>query len=140
MDVLPAVHANGAVHVLATTFEGTRAALRAAIPLARGSDARVIVIVPKIVSYALPVDERIDSSDFIMRRYREMARELDGEPQFRLCLCRRVDDMLRQLLPPAARVVVGGRVRSWLPTEETRLVRQLTARGHDVVFVPLEVQ
>jgi hypothetical protein len=51
-----AAAAQGAIHVLATTLEGTRAALATAIPLARGSGSRLIVIVPKVVSYAVPAD------------------------------------------------------------------------------------
>jgi hypothetical protein len=48
-------HTQPTVHVLATGVDGTRGALATAIPLARGSRARVAVMVPQVVPYPLAV-------------------------------------------------------------------------------------
>jgi hypothetical protein len=129
-----------AIHVFATTFEATRVALSTAVPLARGSAARLILIVPRVISYARPAGESADSADstdFMERRYRDLVRDIDYDAHVQLFMCRRVEDIVRQLLPTGATIVVGGRAGSWLPTEETRLVRRLTTLGHHVVFVPM---
>lgn len=128
--------ARPAIHVLATTFDATRTALSAAIPLAKGSGARLVVLVPKVVSYAVPLDPTLECTDFTVRRYRDVIRDYDGDARIQLCLCRRVIDVVRSLLPRNATVVIGGRARAWLPTEETRLIRHLTSLGYHVVFVP----
>ena len=137
MDGITTAATQSAIHVVSTTFDGTRAALSAAIPLARGSGARLILIVPKLVSYAIPLDQHIDSAEFMMRRYRDLVREFDGEAQLRLCVCRRVDDVLCQLLPRHATVVVGGSARAWFPSDEIKLIRRLIKLGHQTVFVPV---
>jgi hypothetical protein len=129
--------APGAIHVLATTFEGTRAALSAAVPLARGSGCRLIVIVPQVVPYAVALEHPVNSTQFMMRHYCDLVPEFDGDAQLRLCVCRRIDDVVRQLLPPSATVVVGGRARGWLPSEEMKLVGRLAELGHHALFVPM---
>jgi len=131
------ISSGGSVHVLATTFEATRAALSAAIPLAKGSASRLIVIVPKVISYAVPLDDGMDSTEFAVRHYRDLVADFDGSAQVRICLCRRVDDIVRQLLPSGSTVVVAGHAKRWLASEEMKLARRLTALGHHVVFVPL---
>ena len=112
-------------------------ALTTAVPLAKGSMSRLIVIVPRVVSYALRLDKNGAAADFLARRYRDFIRDFDCDAQIRLCVCRRVDDVVLQLLPPGGTVVVGGRAGRWFPSEEAKLVRRLTALGHHVVFVPM---
>ena len=41
------------IHVIATTVDGTRAALEAAVPLAKGAAAKLVVTVPRIVPLPL---------------------------------------------------------------------------------------
>jgi hypothetical protein len=48
-------------------------------------------------------------------------------------LCRDRVETLRKVLKPHSLVVIGGR-RSWWPTPENRLARQLRRSGHEVVF------
>ena len=125
-----------ATYVLATSTAGSRAALALAIPLARGSGARLVVLIPKIVPYPISVDRPIDSTSFITRRYREVVDELNFDADIKVCLCRRVDDVVLQLLPAASTVVVGGRAGRWLPSRSERLARTLRRRGHHAVFAP----
>jgi hypothetical protein len=48
-------------------------------------------------------------------------------------LCRDRVATLRAVLKPHSLVVIGGR-RTWWPTSEKRLARQLRRSGHQVVF------
>jgi hypothetical protein len=128
--------AHGAVHVLASSIEGARAALQTAIPLARGTRSRLIVIVTKVVPFADAPDASGDPRDFTMRQYRALVSDLDGEAQLRLCLCRTARDAAAQLLPRGATVVVGGPSGHIVPSPEIRLVRSMAKLGHHVVFVP----
>lgn len=125
------------VYVVATTFEGTRAALAAAIPLARGSGARLALLVPQVVPYPLPVDGPVDSTAFTADRYRDLVHELDGEADIRVCLCRHADDVIWQMLPSQAAVVVGGSAGTWRASREERLERRLAHLGYRVVFAPI---
>jgi hypothetical protein len=126
------------VHVVATQFRGTRAALEAAVPLARGSDARLKVLVPQIVPYPLPLDQPVEAAPFAAERYRNLLHQLHAEAEVRLCLCRNPDDIILQLLPAHATVVVGGPAGTWRASREERLTRRLTHLGHRVVFAPIE--
>ncbi len=119
----------GAVHVLAGTFEATRAALATAIPLARGARTPLVVLVPAEA-------RAVGSVDALMRRHRDLLHELGGDGQLRLCVCSPAG-IVNQLLPPGSTIVVGGRTRGWLPTQATRLVRTMAKLGHHVVFVPI---
>jgi hypothetical protein len=126
------------VHVLATQFEGTRAALEAAIPLARGSHARLKVLVPQVVPYPLPLDEPAEPAPFPAERYRHLLHHLHAEAEVRLCLCRHLDDVILQMLPAHATVVVGGPAGTWRASRDERLTRRLTHLGFRVVFAPIE--
>ena len=122
-----------AVYIVATTLDGTRAALAAGVPLARGSRARLVVLVPQIVPYPLAVDGPADPAAFTERRYRDLVRDADGEGEVKVCLCRTASDVL-QLLPTSSTVVVGGSTGTVLATPEERLARRLTRQGHQTVF------
>src|SRR5258707_571158 len=50
------------IQVIATTSEGTRAALATAVPLARGLAAKLVLIVPRIVPYAVELDASCEST------------------------------------------------------------------------------
>ena len=122
------------IHVLATTPGATRAAIAAAVPLARGAGARLLVLVPHAVPPAIDLAERLDSTEVVVGTYRDLVTELGGEGAVRLCLCSRPEDVSR-LLPEHATIVVGGMPPRWLPTSETRLARRMAALGHHVIMV-----
>ena len=121
------------VFVVATTINGTRAALAAAVPLARGSLARLVVLVPQVVPYPLAVDAPADITAFNERRHRDLVREADAEAEITVCLCRTPNDVLHTI-PPESTVVIGGPSGSVLPSREERLSRHLTRMGHHTVF------
>ncbi|HZR22160.1 MAG TPA: outer membrane beta-barrel protein [Vicinamibacterales bacterium] len=122
------------VHVLATTFEATRSALETAVPLARGAGARLLVLVPQVMPYPVDLEQPVQSSTFVARRYREVVEELGGEAAIRVCVCRRPGDIV-QILPERAVVVVGAQPLGWLPNMTHRLARRISALGHHVVLV-----
>jgi hypothetical protein len=126
------------VHVLATSVDGTRAALATAIPLARGSRGRLVVLVPQIVPYPLAVDGPTDATAFTERRYRDLVEEVDGDAEVRVCLCRALRDVV-QAIPPASTVVVGGRSGGVMASREERLARRLTRLGYHTVFAAVTV-
>src|SRR5258708_5624847 len=122
------------VHVLATSNDATSAALRTAIPLARGSGASLVVMVPQIVPYAIALDAPVDRS-MPAQRYRKLVESLGGQARIEVCLCRRREDVTR-MLPAHAVVVMGGEASRLWPDADSRLARRLTKLGHRVVFVP----
>jgi hypothetical protein len=122
------------VKVLATTVDGTRAALASAIPLAAGSHARLVVAVPRIVPYPIAIDGPVDTASVLARRIEDMVRELGGSARVDVCLCRRLDDVVAHLGTDGT-IVVGGRPGHWLMSAEERLARRLCRLGRHVVFV-----
>jgi len=126
----------GTTHVLATSLEGTRAALATAVPLTRGARSRLVVIVPRVVPYPIPLDNPVDSTVFLEKRYRALMEEAGGEGDVTVCLCRRPLDVIR-LLPPGATVVLGGSAGHWLPSRDERFEHHLHRLGYHVVFVPV---
>ena len=128
------------VHVIATTFDGTRAALAAAVPLARGSQRAA-----RACSCRRSCRTRCRSTRRPSRRrsrrsgYRGAACTNSARRrEVRVCLCRHADDVVRRMLPAHATVVVGGPAGTWRASREERLARRLTHLGHRVIFAPIE--
>jgi hypothetical protein len=122
------------IHVLATTPGATRAAIAAAVPLARGAGARLLILVPHAFPSPLGLEQQLDFTDGVVGTYRDLVAECGGDGTVRLCLCSRAEDVSR-LLPEHATIVVGGMPPRWLPTSETRLARRMAALGHRVIMV-----
>ena len=123
------------VYVVATTLEGTRAALSFAIPLARGADAKLVVLVPHVVSYAVDVSEPSESSPSFVKQYQDLARELGGAATVRFCLCRSLTEVVAMAAAAKARVVVGGPAGRWITSPEERFSNDLIRAGCPTVFV-----
>ncbi len=121
------------VAVVFTSGEATVAALRKAGALASRLNARVTLVVPQIVPWPLPLDSPPVLLSFNEARFRAIAAESPVETTVRLYLCRDRVETLRAVLGPHSLVVVGGR-RSWWPTPEKRLARNLRRAGHEVIF------
>ena len=124
------------ISVVFTSVEATLAALRKAAELASKLRARIILLVPQIVPYPLPLTSPPILLDFNERRFRLIAEQSTVETNVRLYLCRDRRDMLKGALPPHSVVVLAGPKR-WWPTSESRLARALRHAGHEVVFEEL---
>src|SRR5262245_42297238 len=123
------------VRVVATTFEGTRAALLTAIPLARGLETAVVVVVPQMVSCAEELDDLTPSVELIARRYREIARLSGAEAEVDVVTSLGLDDLLMRLCAEGGTIVVGGPVGRWLTSPEERFANRLALAGCHVLFV-----
>jgi len=123
------------VQVIATTFAGTKAAILAAIPLAKGSGAKLVVLVPRIVSYAVELDSPVEGSAFFIKRYGDLVEEHGGSAEIEVCLCRSLDDIVARVADGQSRVVIGGPAGRWLTSPEERFANRLIHAGCPVVFV-----
>jgi len=121
------------IHVLATTFDGTKAALKAAVPLAIRDDARVVLLVAQTVDQNAEQPGAGDGA--LVGRYDAMVKALEHPVQIRLCMAPSVGDAAARLIPRSATVVIGGRAAAWWPSAEERLAARLRRSGRDVVFV-----
>jgi hypothetical protein len=117
------------LHVVATTDEGTEAALRNAAALAAERQARIVLLIAHID------DRSARSTPWLVARYEAMARSVDQPIQIRLCLAATAGHAVTALTRADATVLIGGaRGRFW-PSVEQRLAARLRRAGRDVVFV-----
>jgi hypothetical protein len=120
------------LHIIATSEEGTRAALRAARQLTRRRKvARTVLIVPCTPAQTIAAtDERVDT----VENYRQMASETGVDVTVRMCFGSTCCELARWMLPPGSTTVVGGRRRWWWPTHAQRMADALKRAGHQIVF------
>src|SRR6266536_3008795 len=121
------------VAVIFTSVDATISALKRASALAGSLSARIILLVPHIVPYPLPLDCPTVPIDFIEKRLRAVASESAVETTVRVYLCRDRLQTLAMVLKPRSLVVLGG-CKRWWPTAEECLARRLRRAGHEVVF------
>ena len=121
------------LHIIATSEEGTRAALREARQLTRRLKvARTVLLVPCAPAQAIAAtDERVDA----VENYRQLARETGVDVTVRMCFVSTSLELSRWMLAPGSTTVVGGRRRWWWPTRAQRMAHALKRAGHDIVFV-----
>jgi hypothetical protein len=123
------------VHLVATTPDGTRAALAAAGAIARGTAAPAVMLVPWVVPYGEALDHPTESVAFGVKIFSKLAEELGIDVTVQVCLCRSSGEALGSLLPRDAVVVIGGPSRQWWPTREQRLAARVSRAGRRVLFV-----
>jgi len=121
------------VFVIFTDPTGTLAALAMAEQLAQQLGARIRLLVPWEVHYALPLTEPAVSVKFLEEQVRYLASQSHLEVEAQIYLCRDKQQALRMLLPPHSPIVVGGRSR-WWRTPAQRLAQACLKAGHQVVF------
>jgi hypothetical protein len=124
------------VHVIFTTPQATRAALRAADAMMQSGEARIHFLVPQIVPMGFPLDRPPVSVAFAEKRAAGMARECCryAAVQVQIVLCGSREQCIEKTLGPNSLVLIGSRKQPWLATEK-KLARQLRARGHRVIHV-----
>ena len=123
------------VRVVATTFDGTRAALLTAIPLARGLETGVVVVVPQLVSGAAELDGRTPAAESMAKRYRDIAHTSGAEADVDVFTSNSLDGLLKRLCAEPGAIVVGGPVGRWLTSPEERVANRLALAGCQVLFV-----
>ncbi len=126
------------VNVIFTDLLPTRAALNAAVLMARDLGGCLRLRAALVVPFRMPLDQSPVSVQFIERLMRELISEVQEDglgASAHVYLCRdRVTTLLR-ILCPNSLIVIGGRKRLW-PDRESRMAARLQAAGHRVVFIP----
>lgn len=125
------------VTVVFTDRRSSLNALKTAALLAGGLNARVRLVVPQVVSYALPLSEPPIPTDFTEQQIAFLVSDLGVDTKVDICLCRNKRESLLRALRPHSVTVVGGR-RRWWPTWERKLARDLRRGGHEVIFTETE--
>jgi hypothetical protein len=121
------------IHVVFTSVEATLAALRKAGELAHRLAGHILLRVPQVVPYPLPLESPPVLLDWNERRFRLIAEQSPVDTTVRIYLCRDRIEAFTAALKPRSIIVVGGR-KSWWPTREIRLARALRRAGHEVIF------
>lgn len=123
------------VHVVATTVDGTRAALMAAVPLARGLTTGLMIVVPHVVSCVAEREIPAESAELMAARYKVIARAVGADVvEVETFTSVGLDDLVARLCACDATVVVGGPVGRWLTSPEERFANRLTLAGCRVMF------
>jgi hypothetical protein len=133
----PTTEAQLNVTVLFTSVEGTMTALRKAGTLASRLGGRIMIVVPEVVPYHLPLNEPPVRHDWNEKRFRLLAAESSVETSVRFYLCRDEGEMLAKRLRPHSLVVLGGK-KHWWPTRQSRLAKRLSSLGHEVILAETE--
>jgi hypothetical protein len=132
------------VYVVYTSMAATRAALGAASRLTIARDARIRVILLRVIPFPLPLDNPPISARFDQERILASLNNGSDDASLLICYCRdQLEALLRLLkshLQPFGSnsvIVIAGKKRRWFPTSEQRLAGRLEEAGHRVVFVDM---
>jgi len=125
------------ISVVFTSVPSTLAALKEAGKLASSLGARITLVVPQVVPYALPLESPPVLVEFNEKRFRTMASQSPVETKVHIYLCRDKLQTLTSVLRPGCIVVLAGR-RRWWPTKDECLARQLRRSGFEVIFKETE--
>jgi hypothetical protein len=120
------------LQIIATSDEGTRAALKEARRLIRRMKARqAVLLVPYTRGHAVvAAPEKADA----VEDYQRMANEAGVAVTVRLCLGATYVEISRWMLPPGSTTIVGGRRRWWWPTHAQRVALAVKRAGRDIIF------
>jgi hypothetical protein len=120
------------LQIIATSDEGTRAALKEARQFIRRQKARqAVLLVPWTTAQAVvTTPENVDA----VEDYRRMADKMGVDVTVRLCLGATHVEISRWMLPAGSTTIVGGRRRWWWPTQAQRVAHALKRAGHDIIF------
>jgi hypothetical protein len=119
--------------VVHTSVQATLTALTRAAALAKGLNARLRLVMMNVIPYPLPLDSPPVRRDFCERHFVEIASASPIETTVHLCMCRQRLETLIALLRPRSLLVIGGH-KSWWPTKEEKLARELRRAGHEVIL------
>jgi hypothetical protein len=119
--------------VVHTSIQATLTALTRAATLATGLNARLRLVMMNVIPYPLPLDSPPVRRDFSERRLVEIASASPVETTVHLCMCRQRLETLIAFLGPRSLVVIGCR-KTWWPTKEEKLARELRRAGHEVIL------
>jgi hypothetical protein len=122
-------------HVVATTVEGTEAALRVAASLAKAQGGRIVLLISLADATGTAPDGWARSSEWVIAHYEHIAHRLDQAIQIRVCDCANSTEAAKRMTPPRAAIVIGGDALWFWPSAEQRLAARLRRSGREVIFV-----
>jgi hypothetical protein len=122
------------VTVLYTSVQPTLWALRRAALLARDLGATIRILNARGVPYPLPLNKPPTDREVVARNIRTLADGQSIPTRVEICHGRDILDSLFQSLSPSSIVLIGVK-RRWWPSKERRWAKQLSRRGHHVIFV-----
>jgi hypothetical protein len=130
------------VYVVATTSEGTEAALRVAMDMANERAlSPILLFVPRPKPEADDPPRAAGSDRWLLARFEQLARKLGlTRLGVRTHLCDDVMAAVKEQLRPGAIGVVGGRHRIIWPSAEERLAARLRRAGRHVVFATAQAR
>ena len=123
------------IGVVATTLDGTHAALVAAKQRAQVEGSRVVVLVPAVSGAHPSRDRLLQRARWLAARYEQAARDVGQPVQVRICAAADDVSAARFVSPADGVLFVGGSVRRLWPSAEQRLAWRLRRAGHNVVFI-----
>lgn len=121
------------VVVVFTSLDASIAALKRATALATGLNARIILVVPQVVPYPLPLEKPPIPLVFSERQFEKIVAESPVETTVRVYLCRDRWHTVASVLRPHSLVVIGV-LRRWWPSREERVASKLRNAGHQVIL------
>jgi hypothetical protein len=120
------------IHVVFTSLEETRIALRRAEELAAGLNAEIALILTPIVPFPLPLEQPPTPVDFAQSQIHSLTATADTPIEAFVYLCRDPLRLLASVLPPHALLIIGTN-RNWAFGRSKRLARALQRNGHHVI-------
>ena len=126
------------IGVVATTINGTKAALLAAQREARAYGARIVLLVPRVDAPAPPAERFVDTSNWLVARFEKVARDVGQPVQVRVVTASTAAKGAELLSPANGILFVGGPIRWLWPSSEQRMAARLRRSGRQVVFVGCE--
>ena len=123
--------------VLFTDVRHTIAAMRQAAMLGRALHASLRVLMPIVVPVRLPLSEPQLDGRILQRRLSVVLDGLNVPARIETVYCRDRAEAVERALPPHS-VVFVCRSKCWLFDGAGRLARRLSARGHNVIDVPVK--
>ena len=116
------------------TAQLTRTALKYAAGLAHDLNVQLRLIDVHVVPYGVPLDEPTVSPDYLARRIRNLAKEINLPISAEIVYARDWEQGLRRALSPGSLVLMPI-IRSWWRTGDKRLAARLRKSGHQVIWV-----
>lgn len=129
-------HSGLEVFVIFTDDSGTLAALQRANQLTQKLEARLRLLWPYEVPYALSLTNPAVPVRILEEQLRALASRVPTNTEGHIYLCRDKLRTLRLVLKPGAIVILGG--RNWWWSAERKLARALKNAGHHVIFTKSE--
>jgi hypothetical protein len=125
------------IGVLFTSPKATLAAIEAAVAFMKGLDGRLSLVAAQTVPYPLPLDQPPVSLEFDKQRLLEVAAHSPVEISVQICVCRSRPATLLSFLRHGSMLLIGSR-KTWWPTWERKLAKELCRGGLDVVLLEVD--